>query len=138
MLPSRSLARRSKAKKRSLLTSGPILSLTPLAGRLRSYTRRDSTAFPVLRQYQSSDNPMRQVHWTSQRVRCLWPIHKVDGTDADYSLLSLFPVTSFAYVEFADQSLVANAMVLNESLFRGRLIKVSSRVHLPLLAPSYY
>lgn len=31
----------------------------------------------------------------------------------------------YAYVEFADPSLVANAMVLNESLFRGRLIKVS-------------
>ncbi|UZJ52952.1 hypothetical protein CBS101457_002272 [Exobasidium rhododendri] len=30
----------------------------------------------------------------------------------------------FAYVEFADPSLVGNAMVMNESLFRGRLIKV--------------
>jgi hypothetical protein len=30
----------------------------------------------------------------------------------------------FAYVEFADSSSVANAMVLNESLFRGRLIQV--------------
>lgn len=32
----------------------------------------------------------------------------------------------YAYVEFADPSLVANAMVMNESLFRGRLIKVGS------------
>ncbi|WFD27236.1 hypothetical protein MNAN1_002232 [Malassezia nana] len=31
----------------------------------------------------------------------------------------------FAYVEFADPSFVENAMVLNESLFRGRLLKVS-------------
>lgn len=30
----------------------------------------------------------------------------------------------FAYVEFADPSFVENAMVLNESLFRGRLLKV--------------
>lgn len=30
----------------------------------------------------------------------------------------------YAYVEFADASSVANAMVLNESLFRARLIKV--------------
>ncbi|WFD23870.1 Polyadenylate-binding protein 2-B [Malassezia equina] len=30
----------------------------------------------------------------------------------------------FAYVEFADPSFVENALVLNESLFRGRLLKV--------------
>ena len=30
----------------------------------------------------------------------------------------------YAYVEFADASSVANAMVLNDSLFRARLIKV--------------
>ncbi|PWN21124.1 RNA-binding domain-containing protein [Microstroma glucosiphilum] len=33
----------------------------------------------------------------------------------------------YAYVEFADPSLVTNAMVLNESLFRGRLIKVTAK-----------
>lgn len=32
---------------------------------------------------------------------------------------------SFAYVEFVEKDAVANAMVLNESLFRGRQIKVS-------------
>ena len=31
----------------------------------------------------------------------------------------------YAYVEFADASSVANAMVLNDSLFRARLIKVT-------------
>ncbi|KAK0565035.1 hypothetical protein OC861_003960 [Tilletia horrida] len=31
----------------------------------------------------------------------------------------------YAYVEFAEPSLVANALLLNESLFKGRLIKVS-------------
>ncbi|EPQ30843.1 uncharacterized protein PFL1_01741 [Pseudozyma flocculosa PF-1] len=41
----------------------------------------------------------------------------------------------YAYVEFADPSLVANAMVLNESLFRGRLIKVTAkRTNLPGMA----
>ncbi|KAK0529388.1 hypothetical protein OC835_004358 [Tilletia horrida] len=30
----------------------------------------------------------------------------------------------YAYVEFADASLVTNALLLNESLFKGRLIKV--------------
>ncbi|CBQ71145.1 related to poly(a) binding protein II [Sporisorium reilianum SRZ2] len=41
----------------------------------------------------------------------------------------------FAYVEFADPSLVANAMVLNESLFRGRLIKVTAkRTNMPGMA----
>lgn len=41
----------------------------------------------------------------------------------------------FAYVEFAEPSLVANAMVLNESLFRGRLIKVTAkRTNMPGLS----
>ncbi|CAG8574452.1 9566_t:CDS:2 [Paraglomus occultum] len=33
----------------------------------------------------------------------------------------------YAYVEFADPSLVANAMALNETLLRGRPIKVTSK-----------
>jgi hypothetical protein len=32
---------------------------------------------------------------------------------------------SYAYVEFAEPSLVAQALVLNESVFRGRNLKVS-------------
>ncbi|SPC65643.1 related to poly(a) binding protein II [Ustilago sp. UG-2017b] len=41
----------------------------------------------------------------------------------------------YAYVEFADPSLVANAMVLNESLFRGRLIKITAkRTNMPGMA----
>jgi polyadenylate-binding protein 2 len=41
----------------------------------------------------------------------------------------------YAYVEFADPSLVTNAMAMNESLFRGRLIKVTAkRTNLPGLA----
>ena len=31
---------------------------------------------------------------------------------------------SYAYVEFAEPSLVAQALVLNESVFRGRNLKV--------------
>ncbi|CAD6890681.1 unnamed protein product [Tilletia controversa] len=38
----------------------------------------------------------------------------------------------YAYVEFADASLVTNALLLNESLFKGRLIKVTAkRTNLP-------
>ncbi|KAK3820418.1 MAG: hypothetical protein J3Q66DRAFT_399800 [Benniella sp.] len=38
----------------------------------------------------------------------------------------------YAYVEFADASSVGNAMVLNESLFRARLIKVTpKRTNIP-------
>jgi hypothetical protein len=33
---------------------------------------------------------------------------------------------SYAYVEFSEPSLVAQALVLNESVFRGRNLKVSS------------
>ncbi|KAH0445891.1 hypothetical protein IEQ34_025277 [Dendrobium chrysotoxum] len=39
----------------------------------------------------------------------------------------------YAYVEFSDPSLVSNAMAMNESLFRGRLIKVTAkRTNLPV------
>ncbi|GAA5847911.1 hypothetical protein JCM3766R1_003183 [Sporobolomyces carnicolor] len=38
----------------------------------------------------------------------------------------------YAYVEFAEPSLVANAVLLNESMFRGRLLKVTpKRTNLP-------
>ncbi|GAA6016603.1 hypothetical protein JCM11491_006012 [Sporobolomyces phaffii] len=38
----------------------------------------------------------------------------------------------YAYVEFAEPALVANAVLLNESLFRGRLLKVTpKRTNLP-------
>ncbi|WFD40485.1 uncharacterized protein MJAP1_003471 [Malassezia japonica] len=41
----------------------------------------------------------------------------------------------FAYVEFADPSFVENASVLNESLFRGRLLKVTpKRTNVPGLS----
>ena len=34
---------------------------------------------------------------------------------------------SFAYIEFSEEEAVANALVLNESLFRGRQLKVSMK-----------
>ncbi|KAG0302828.1 cytoplasmic RNA-binding protein [Dissophora globulifera] len=41
----------------------------------------------------------------------------------------------YAYVEFADPASVANAMILNESLFRARLIKVTpKRTNVPGMA----
>lgn len=42
----------------------------------------------------------------------------------------------YAYVEFADASSVANAMVLNDSLFRARLIKVAFDLHAIANAPA--
>jgi polyadenylate-binding protein 2 len=33
----------------------------------------------------------------------------------------------FAYVEFADPNVVSNALALNDSLFKGRLIKVTAK-----------
>lgn len=39
----------------------------------------------------------------------------------------------YAYVEFAEPSLVAQALVLNESVFRGRNLKVSHNLPLPSL-----
>jgi polyadenylate-binding protein 2 len=36
-------------------------------------------------------------------------------------------VCSYAYLEFADEESVANAVLLNETLFRGRLLKVTSK-----------
>ena len=41
----------------------------------------------------------------------------------------------YAYVEFAEPSLVAQALVLNESVFRGRNLKVS--VVLPIVYPDH-
>lgn len=35
---------------------------------------------------------------------------------------------SYAYVEFAEPSLVAQALVLNESVFRGRNLKVGLKL----------
>jgi hypothetical protein len=40
--------------------------------------------------------------------------------------VALIPLYSYAYVEFAEPSLVAQALVLNESVFRGRNLKVGS------------
>lgn len=34
-------------------------------------------------------------------------------------------MSRYAYVEFAEPSIVQNALVLNESMFRGRLLMVS-------------
>lgn len=42
-----------------------------------------------------------------------------------FSGLLVLTVYSYAYVEFAEPSLVAQALVLNESVFRGRNLKVS-------------
>ena len=38
-------------------------------------------------------------------------------------------ITRYAYVEFAESSIVQNALVLNESMFRGRLLMASPNSH---------
>eukprot|EP00187_Rhodella_violacea_P008523 CAMPEP_0174889348 /NCGR_PEP_ID=MMETSP0167-20121228/4614_1 /TAXON_ID=38298 /ORGANISM="Rhodella maculata, Strain CCMP736" /LENGTH=146 /DNA_ID=CAMNT_0016126723 /DNA_START=167 /DNA_END=603 /DNA_ORIENTATION=+ len=44
----------------------------------------------------------------------------------------------FAYLEFADEDAVKNAMILNESLFRGRQLKVSEkRTNVPGMGPAF-
>lgn len=50
-------------------------------------------------------------------------------------LLTADPSYRYAYVEFAEPSLVAQALVLNESVFRGRNLKVS--VSLRICYPLY-
>lgn len=43
----------------------------------------------------------------------------------------------FAYIEFADKESVRTAMALDESLFRGRQIKVSFSLHFSLASPDF-
>lgn len=40
-------------------------------------------------------------------------------------ILTLFPLCSFAYIEFSDRDSVTSAIGLHETLFRGRVLKVS-------------
>lgn len=49
--------------------------------------------------------------------------------------LTVFCVSRYAYVEFTEPSLVAQALVLNESVFKGRNIKV--RPPLPFMPGLY-
>lgn len=61
----------------------------------------------------------------------------VKGKIADFNLINcefteyfFFFLPRFAYVEFADKDSVGTAMALDESLFRGRQIKVSGILEL--------
>lgn len=59
---------------------------------------------------------------------CLYPSVKAD------SITDLSPAR-YAYVEFTEPSLVAQALVLNESVFKGRNIKVTpKRTNVPGMA----
>ena len=44
------------------------------------------------------------------------------------------PIYRYAYVEFAEPSLVAQALVLNESVFRGRNLKVGRLIQIMISA----
>lgn len=49
-----------------------------------------------------------------------------------HKLIPFATIDRYAYVEFAEPSLVAQAVLLNESMFRGRLLKVTpKRTNLP-------
>lgn len=51
--------------------------------------------------------------------------HSVEGGIGGTMLIgSIYLIIRYAYVEFSEPSLVANALVLNESVFRGRNLKV--------------
>lgn len=63
-------------------------------------------------------------------------VHAVLGTAPSSSSIhprclardgSLMVTCRYAYVEFTEPNLVAQALVLNESVFRGRNLKVSNR-----------
>lgn len=77
---------------------------------------------------QPSDNTLRQVHRPSKRVSKL---------KAPFSVL--IRVRRYAYVEFSEPEHIDAALAMDNSLFRGRLIKVSPRNSTPLaFADSYH
>lgn len=96
-----------------------VTLLTSYTGRLWRISRRDPGALRCLWDDKSSDYPMRQVHWAPKRV---FSDAYLSATFDDISF-------SFAYVEFAEPSTVEHALVLNESLLKGRLIKVRLNGH---------
>lgn len=53
-------------------------------------------------------------------------VHTSDGFEGERQVLTVLCYYRYAYVEFAEPSLVAQALVLNESVFRGRNLKVST------------
>jgi hypothetical protein len=98
-----------------------------ILGRLRSDARRDPSPLSSVRDYQPGHYPLRQIHGSSQRVS----LHYEIPSSALRRPQTLSRITTwanqdrYAYVEFADPSIVENALVLNESSFRSRLITVS-------------
>lgn len=88
-----------------------------LLGRLWSNSRGDPSSFRFLWNHKPGHNTSRQIHWTSKRVS--------ETVSVVWSTLNVTS-NSYAYVEFAQPAHVEAAVVLNESLFRGRLIKVST------------
>lgn len=107
---------------------------TVIAGGLWGHGGRAGVLLPSLREDQQSDHPLRQVLRASQRVSAvllgspgccpvlpiLWEQWGVPGA------LLTPSYCRYAYIEFEEQSSMKAAMMLNNSLFRGRVIKVSS------------
>jgi len=70
-----------------------------------------------------------EKHGRSGTILHAWTMHfslavmSADGQEE--SSMSLTASCRYAYVEFTEPNLVGNAVVLNESIFRGRSLKVS-------------
>jgi len=53
-----------------------------------------------------------------------------------FSIHTFLLISSFAYVEFSEADAVTNATTLNDSYFRGRLLKVTAkRTNVPGMSP---
>jgi len=105
-----------------------------VAGGLWGHGRRAGVSLQQLWADQPGDHPLRQVLGASQRVsavrwgcrgRCpvlpsLWEQRGIPG-----ALLTLSP-RRYAYIEFEEKSSAKAAVELNESVFRGRVLKVGA------------
>ena len=52
-------------------------------------------------------------------------LYAYDPSSSMYSRKSIFDlIHSYAYIEFADKDAVSNSLLLNETVFKGRQLKV--------------
>jgi len=98
------------------------------AGRLQRYSGRAPRTFPGVWDDKQDHHSLRQVYRASERVstKLYHPSRFVPHAQV---------VCRFAYVEFAEPDFVDAAMALDNSLFRGRLIKVRVCLTFPVACP---
>ena len=90
-------------------------------GRLFCHGRWPRTAFSRMRFGQSSYHSLWQILRSSKRVIKLIFFLRFK------QLIIFWFLIRFAYIEFADKDSVQTAMALDDSLFKGRLIKVNPK-----------